>query len=166
MIMRDRIAGIVDYEAALEEFHKAQVLYPNYYMIYFDQGITLLRLGRAEEADMVLRKCLELNPCFSQAQIYRAHSLVERGRYEEAYGLLERYLRSRKPTAAEFKFAGDLFYKGSQAPGRTREERIRDLKRAVACYDHTLALDKGSAYPELARLKGTLEQRLREIQGR
>ncbi len=57
---------------------------PTMYVVPFVLGETALGEQEWDEADVELRKCLELNPHFDQAMLGLARSLIFRGKSEEA----------------------------------------------------------------------------------
>ncbi len=78
-----------DYTGALEQFHRARPLVPEYSILYIDMGVADGALGHNAMAEQEFRQALSLNDDDSQSYFYYARWLAKTGRAREAAPLLE-----------------------------------------------------------------------------
>jgi tetratricopeptide (TPR) repeat protein len=97
-----RDAALKEYDKALDEFSKALTLKPDF-RVALDNTATVLSLQRRyDEAELVARHALEIEPAAPLSQYILGTTLVQQGKYsEEATELLEK-VKASYPRASLF----------------------------------------------------------------
>ncbi len=78
-------------------FERGLRYYPRSYKFALQYGIYLMRQGRLEESERMLRKAYSLNPCDRLVVLNLAELLSKRGSYDEALGVLGAEMKKRRP---------------------------------------------------------------------
>lgn len=138
-------------ERSLECYSRAVYLEPNDALAWYSKGVLLYRLGRYEEAERSFQAAVKENAeeeWASTALYWRAQSLIELSRDEEAIGCLERALQMNPDFADAWESKGIcLHYAGMY------EDALTCYDRAVwVSANHTTAwLNRGYVLARLER---------------
>ncbi len=114
-------ADLGEIEAAISAMEEAIERQGDYAPAHWRRGDWLLRLGRAEEAELSFRRATQVDPDDTAAWTGLARALLARGAYAEAADLLEVNVLARRPT---FGYARRLLATAYQHLGRTDEARL------------------------------------------
>lgn len=120
----------------------------------YDQGVTLTRSGRFNEAADAFRRAVTLNPDLAEAHHELGYALFRLKKYDESITALEQAIRLRPKSADSYHVLG-LSY-GATA---RRGEAVKALRQAAAnnpnspafYFDLGLALKNAEDYPAAAR---------------
>jgi tetratricopeptide (TPR) repeat protein len=113
---RDRAS----FEEAADMARRATELKPDYGFAHMALGLTLKRLGRADEALAAFRQAVRCNPEFAEMHFHLGEALAESGRAEEARPRLEQALRLAPPGAGWRQAARDRLEGLKQKPAPSR----------------------------------------------
>jgi Flp pilus assembly protein TadD len=155
------------YAAALDNFHRALVLMPNYPILYINLAIAENATGHVAEAEQHFRHALAMAPQTPDAYKFYARWLIEKGRNGDAVILLKRALEISPGDITAQSFLANALKAGS-GPGAADEYlteslqlyRVHDYPGAIAAAERALALrpdsaealnNMGAAYNSLGR---------------
>src|SRR5207247_815756 len=110
--------------AALEPFRRAAERDPALFQAHYNTGLTLLKLGRTNEAEAPLRRAVELIPQSFDASSALALVYVAANRHREAIPLLESARRTRPGNPRILGLLGTAYL-------RTRSEKAVPVLRAA-----------------------------------
>ncbi|MEO6971341.1 MAG: tetratricopeptide repeat protein, partial [Chthoniobacterales bacterium] len=81
-----------DYVGALEYFHRAQQLTPQYYFLLINLAIAENATNQSASAEQHFKEALQMAPSYPDSYIYYARYLLQHSRADEARALLHRAL--------------------------------------------------------------------------
>lgn len=117
-----------DYPAAEICCKKALVMHPNVPDLHRNLGVTLLRQGKAREAEAFLRRALALRPGFVKALLDLAEVLGAQGKHAEAVEICQRVAVLQPTSAGAWVKLGLL------------QQASCDVVGANASYEHAIEL--------------------------
>ncbi len=135
-------------DEAMEAFQQAADAYPAYPLAYHEMGVTLAEMGNLSQAEVNLRKAVELAPDFARAQQALAEVLRRQKRYGEALEIYQKALRTApKDLASWYGVAASL-----RAQKKTGEA-LYALRQLVASADNPEAPAVVEARKEIVALE-------------
>jgi len=126
-------------------FRRALAIKPNFVTAHYNLGVTLMNLGRLDEAEASYRKALELKPDYAEAHFNLGSTLQELKRLDEAEASYRQALLIKPDFAeAQYNLAITL-------------HELERLDEAEASYRHALEIKPDYAQA-LCNLAGTLHE--------
>jgi len=152
------------YEAALQEFRKAQELRPNHSWAYKAIASLLLRTNRPDEAIEEWRKLLKIDPNSRDAAVNLGRLLLFKQKYSEALEVLERAIKLGPENSGLQLSAALAYLKTGQ-----KEKVVDAVRQAVAgdsSYEtfYVAGALLADANLELDRAKDYVEQGVRGLE--
>lgn len=117
-------------EEALPLLETAVKEFPDDPLIFYNKGVSLLKLGREKEAIAPLRRSVELDPGFARSRHNFAEALRRTGQFAEA---AEQYLEAIRIRGDEYEFCwglGDCYL------------RLSRNEDALLAFDRAIAIDR------------------------
>ena len=119
------LAGILwrmeDFEGSLRHAGEAVALSPDHPFAVRILGTALLNLNRLDEAEVQLRRALDLQPAFVLAELDLAFCLLLAGRYPEGWPLYESRWRDTERVKRPVFFQPDHEWQGPQRQPQARQ---------------------------------------------
>ncbi|MEW6126886.1 MAG: tetratricopeptide repeat protein [Acidobacteriota bacterium] len=152
---------------AVERFHHAITLYPNYFRALNDLGVLLIRLRRYDEAVTIFEHAIEIAPQVYYPRLNLAVIKTRQGNYQDAINMLEK-LHKEYPTFTQIRIAladaliADNRLKDAEGHLRTalEDKKLIADKRGNVLYLLGLVHNKQGRYAEAAK---TLEQAVKVL---
>jgi serine/threonine protein kinase len=114
---------------------------------WHNKGISLVRLGKPQEAIACFDKAIEINPVYAKTWVSKADAFNRLGKLQEAIACYDKAIEIDPRYAYAWYNKGDALY------------RLDKLQEAIACYDKAIEIDP--AYYAFVWLgKGILLSRL------
>jgi tetratricopeptide (TPR) repeat protein len=143
-----------DYSSALDYFHRAQALMPNYPVLYINLAIAENATGHPAEAERHFKQVLDMAPNAPDSYTFYSRWLIERGRSAEAVPLLQKALaispgdltaqsflnHSRNPKPAPATDGAEAWLNLSE-----RRYQQKDYPGAIAAAEQAIQLRPGYA---------------------
>ncbi|HXG65356.1 MAG TPA: tetratricopeptide repeat protein, partial [Blastocatellia bacterium] len=116
-----KLAGKGKLEAAIERFHKALVIYPDYLMARNDLGAQYLKLKRLDEAAEHFHIALEKSPKYFHPRLNLGLVLIEQKNYVDAIAQLRQAIALDSTRPAARLWLGFALLQTDDLPGAERE---------------------------------------------
>lgn len=119
-----------DYKKALENFLKAEKLFPKDTDIPFYIGLTYLQLNQKPEATNYFKKTLKLNPDYIDARFQLGMVSIEEKNFEKAISHLEKVFSQQPEKESLGYFLGYAYF------------QLGSYKKALFCFERNKTEDK------------------------
>ncbi len=148
------------YKAAIDDFNRAVVLYPEYAAIYNNRGNALLAVGQPREAIKDFDRAIVLAPGYAAAFSNRAAARVRLGDYDQALGDYAKAVELSPQSAASLNGRGRVHL----LAGRPHAA-ARDFTRAISNDGRYSGAYRNRAESKLAvgQFEGAIEDLSRAI---
>jgi tetratricopeptide (TPR) repeat protein len=139
-----------NYAEALRLYDEAIAKNADFSDAYLNKGITLLKLGRPDDAYEILTEAIRIDPSLVQANLVRAEAGLDLGRLQDARLDLDIIEKKYRDSTRYYLVEGNLY----EAQG--------NASSALAAYDRSIALNKLNTEAYVNR--GAVHYRIRNFQ--
>ncbi len=131
-----------DYTGALDYFHRAQQLTPQYYFLLINLAIAENATEQSAAAEHHFKEALQMAPSYPDSYIYYARYLLAHARLDEARALLQRALELSPDDATARELMKEAGARNAQTETLAGDALLRQAKigEAIAHYETALKI--------------------------
>jgi tetratricopeptide (TPR) repeat protein len=131
-----------DYFGALDYFHRARELIPQYYFLLINLAVAENATGQSAAAEQHFREALQMAPSYPDSYIYYARYLLAHARLDEARPLLRRALELSPADLTARELLQETQNRDAVAEQERGDALLRQgrISEAIGHYDKALAI--------------------------